>query len=81
MAPGWVAKRDGTPVPIATVDAAFRGVAVDETTRRVVFAYRPTFTYIGFAIAALSLVGSILWALWSRSRERTGVGTRGAGGT
>lgn len=71
MAPGWVAERDGTPVPIATVDVTFRGVAVDQSTRRVVFRYRPTFTYLGFAIAVTSVAGSLLWAAWSRRRERT----------
>ena len=70
MAPGWVAERDGREVPIATVDATFRGVSVDETTRQVVFRYVPTFTFAGLAIAALALVAAISWALVVRRHDR-----------
>jgi hypothetical protein len=55
-APGWEADRDGTRVPIATVDETFRGVAVDASTRTLVFSYRPGFTYVGFVVAALALL-------------------------
>jgi hypothetical protein len=69
MAPGWVAERDGSPVEVATVDGTFRGVVVGPDTKRVVFRYRPPFTYIGFAIAVMALGASILWASWIRRRE------------
>jgi hypothetical protein len=69
MAPGWVAERDGTGVPIATVDGAFRGVAVDPSTSRVVFRYVPTFTYLGFVTAGLSLLAALAWAWLVRRRD------------
>jgi hypothetical protein len=69
MAPGWVAERDGSPVEVATVDGTFRGVVVGPDTKRVVFRYRPPFTYLGFAIAVMALGASILWASWIRRRE------------
>ena len=70
MAPGWIAERDGTPVDIATVDATFRGVPVEATTRSVVFMYRPIFTYVGFAIALAAAGLSIGWAIWTRRMDR-----------
>ena len=57
MAPGWIAERDGVRVPIATVDRAFRGVAVDGSTSRVVFWYGPRFTVVGFLGAGLAFAG------------------------
>ena len=69
MAPGWVAERDGSPVDVATVDGTFRGVVVGPDTKRVVFRYRPLFTYLGFAIAVMALGASIVWAWWIRRRE------------
>ena len=76
MAPGWVAERDGTTVPIATVDATFRGVVVDATTRQVVFRYVPTFTYAGFVLAGIALVVAVGWALAVRRRDRDGFRAR-----
>jgi hypothetical protein len=70
MAPGWVADRDGQTVPIATVDATFRGVAVDSATREVVFRYAPAFTYAGFAVAGVSLALMVAWALAVRQHDR-----------
>jgi uncharacterized membrane protein YfhO len=69
MAPGWVAERDGTTVPIATVDATFRGVRVDAGTRQVVFKYVPLFTYAGFGLAAIALGAAIIWAVLARRRD------------
>ena len=69
MAPGWVAERDGIEVPIATVDATFRGVSVDGSTRQVVFRYVPIFTYAGFGLAAIALACAIAWALGVRRRD------------
>ena len=70
MAPGWVAERDGSAIPIATVDATFRGVPVDGSTRQVVFRYAPGFTYLGFILAGLALIGAIGWALLVRRHDR-----------
>ncbi len=84
MAPGWVAERDGTVVPIATVHGAFRGITVDAGTHRVVFRYAPGFTYLGFGTAGLAAAVLGLWAAWSVRRERRqgrddGPGGRGDG--
>ena len=62
IAPGWIAERDGAEVPIATVDRAFRGVAVDASTSRVVFRYAPLFTYLGFGAAGVALLAAMAWA-------------------
>jgi hypothetical protein len=69
MVPGWIAERDGIEVPIATVDGAFRGVAVDASTSTVVFRYVPTFTYLGFVAAGLSLLAALGWAWLVRRRD------------
>jgi Protein of unknown function (DUF6044) len=71
MAPGWVAERDGTAVPIGTVDTTFRGVSVDASTRQVVFKYVPVFTYVGFALAMLAIASAIAWAVGVRRRDRS----------
>jgi hypothetical protein len=72
MAPGWTAERDGVATPIATVDGAFRGVAVDADTRRVVFRYAPGFTYAGVAVALLaSLLVLVAIGLGVRSDRRS----------
>jgi uncharacterized membrane protein YfhO len=70
MAPGWIAERDGSSVEIATVDGAFRGVAVDASTSRVVFRYVPTFTYAGFLLAGVALLGALAWAWLVRRHDR-----------
>jgi hypothetical protein len=68
MAPGWIAERDGASVPIATVDATFRGVVVAPETRTVVFRYVPTFTYAGVVVAAVTLALVLAWAVAARRR-------------
>ena len=70
MAPGWFAERDGAPVDIAIVDATFRGVVVDQDTERVVFTYRPMFTYVGFVVVLVAVALSSLWAVWTRRGDR-----------
>lgn len=70
MAPGWVAELDGRAVPIVTVDGTFRGVALDAGSHQVAFRYEPTFTYLGFGLAALAAVVLAGWAAWSTWRER-----------
>jgi hypothetical protein len=70
MAPGWMPERDGAAVPIATVDATFRGVSVDATTTQVVFRYVPTFTLAGFGLATIALGAAIIWAVAIRRRDR-----------
>jgi hypothetical protein len=72
MAPGWVAERDGTSVPIATVDGTFRGVAVTSSTHEVVFRYVPVFTYAGFALALICLLAAVGWALAVRHYDGKG---------
>ena len=62
--PGWIAEVDGRPAPIAQVDGAFRGVAVDAGSRRVVFRYAPGFTAVGAIGAAIGLVLLVAWAWW-----------------
>lgn len=76
MAPGWVAERDGSTVPIATVDATYRGVVVDASTRQVVFRYVPLFTYAGFVLAGIALIVAIGWALAVRRRDRDPIRAR-----
>ena len=71
MAPGWVAERDGSAVPIATVDGTFRGVEVDASTRQVVFRYEPVFTYVGFGLAIVALIIAFGWAFLVRRRDRS----------
>ncbi len=70
MAPGWRAEVDGQPASIATVDGAFRGVAVTSSTERVVFRYRQVATEAGFAIAFGSGIVAIVWCLALRRRDR-----------
>jgi hypothetical protein len=73
MAPGWTAERDGQSVPITTIDGTFRGVAVDQTTRIVVFRYRPWFTTAGAALAVLGLGLAFAWGAWLRRRDRRAI--------
>jgi hypothetical protein len=79
MAPGWTAQRDGTPVPVLTVDGTFRGVLVEPGTRRVTFDYRPMFTYLGFGIAIVVLIVAILSAVWIPRRNVLGARRRREG--
>ncbi len=69
MAPGWIAERDGVRVPIATVDRAFRGVAVDGSTSRVVLWYGPGFTVVGFMGAGAALLGALALAWFVRRAD------------
>ena len=75
--PGWVAAVDGRTVPIRTVDAAFRGVAVPAGSHQVTFRYEPSFTYRAFWLAALALLLVPAW-LWIAGR-RGRFGISGAG--
>lgn len=74
MAPGWIAERDGTTAPIATVDGTFRGVAVDAGTSLVVFRYVPSFTYLGFGVAGLASLVLLAWAWLVRHRDGRALG-------
>ncbi len=62
--PGWVAKVDGRSVPIAQVDAAFRGIAVDPSSRQVTLRYEPGFTAIGLLGAIGGVVLLAGWGWW-----------------
>ena len=77
-APGWVAEVDGRPAAIATVDGAFRGVAVRPTDRRVVFRYVPTFTGLGFVLAGVGLAVAAGWWWWLRRGRPTAAGSPGS---
>ena len=69
-APGWEAEVDGIATPIHRVDGAFRGVAVEPGAHEVVFRYAPTFTYAGFGLALLALVGTVAAAVILRRHDR-----------
>lgn len=71
--PGWVAEVDGRRAPIAQVDGALRGIAVDAGSRRVVYRYAPGFTAVGAIGAAIALVLLVVWTWWI---GRTGRGGR-----
>lgn len=73
VAPGWVALVDGVRTNVHTVDATFRGVALAPTARQVVFRYEPSFTYVGFVVAALASAAAVVWITWV-GRRRTGLG-------
>ena len=66
--PGWTASVDGVPKTVIPVDAAFRGVEVATGQSRVVFTYRPTYTYAGFALAVVGL--SVVVFLFVGGRRR-----------
>jgi hypothetical protein len=71
-APGWVADVDGVRTPIERVDEAFRGVAVTAGAHRIVFAYAPGFTYVGFLLAGLASLIALGCAAALRARDRQG---------
>ena len=58
-----------TACPDATVDGAFRGVAVTASSERVVFRYRQAATVVGFAIAFGSGIVAIIWCFALRRRD------------
>lgn len=84
MTPGWTAEVDGIPATIVTTDATFRGVALGAGNHDVVFRYRPTPTYLGFALAGLTAVFVVLGGALAWARRRTvapGAHDRGSPGS
>ncbi len=70
MVSGWTAAVDDVPATIVTTDATFRGVALSAGSHTVVFRYRPTATYLGFAVAALAAILVVLGGALAWRRRR-----------
>jgi hypothetical protein len=70
--PGWIAAVDGVPAPVFPVDCAFQGVRVPAGVSRVLLKYRPTYTYAGFALAAMGVV--VVGVIFAGGRRRTSTG-------
>lgn len=68
--PGWDAWVDDRPVVVEKTNLAFRGVRVPPGTHRIVYRYRPRALWIGFAIAATSVVAVAAFAAVRRRRAR-----------
>jgi len=58
--PGWQAKVDGAPVPVARADLYFRAVYLTPGAHEVVFTYTPSSVSVGLG---LSLAALIVWGL------------------
>ena len=69
--PGWRAAIDGTPVPIARANVAFRAVAVPPGRHRVVFDYAPASFRIGAAISGAALLLIVGWTVLAERRRRS----------
>lgn len=77
--PGWHARVDGRPAPIAATDGAFRSVPVSSGRHTVVFTYAPRSVAAGALIsvlAAAGLAGAAAALRWRRCRA--GAGSRSA---
>ncbi len=61
--PGWTARVDGGPQPLARVNAVQRAVAVGAGNHLVEMRYEPPFFRAGAAVSLLTLAGGLLWAL------------------
>ena len=61
--PGWEARVDDQPVPIARADVLFRAVRLEPGTHTVAFDYRPSAFWLGVAISVAS-VGLTLGLAW-----------------
>jgi hypothetical protein len=70
--PGWTATRDGTPVPILTVDHALRGVYLPAGAHTVAFRYTPlSFSFGALASGvALLVVGILLFDPRKNTKKR-----------
>lgn len=82
-APGWTATVGGREATIFPVDEALRGVVVPRGESRVVFAYRPWFTYAGFGLGGLAVLGLLIFvafALWRDPPWRPRVKVNALGG-
>ncbi|MCC6957387.1 MAG: YfhO family protein, partial [Anaerolineales bacterium] len=68
--PGWTARLDGAPAPLARANYLFQAVPVPAGQHTLELRYRPLSFYGG---AALSLAGlALLWVVWKRTRRAHG---------
>jgi uncharacterized membrane protein YfhO len=81
-ADGWRARIDGRDVPVWRVDAAFRGVCLDQPGRHVVtFHYRPprwTAALMLSGAGALGVAGLVIVGRRRPERRQPAVGADGA---
>lgn len=72
--PGWIARVDGNPVPIARADYLFRAVKVPAGKHLVEFVYNPDSFTNGFwvSLAFSSLLGTS-WFITNRKYKRNGL--------
>lgn len=69
--PGWTAEVDGAPAPLLRADFAFRAVALQAGTHRVLLRYAPRSLRIGLAITlAAALVVAVLLVPPRRRKTR-----------
>jgi len=66
---GWAATVDGDPAEILRAYGTFRAVRIPAGASEVVFAYRPTETYVGFGIMGVAASGLMAWT-WLALRDR-----------
>ncbi len=64
--PGWVAQREGKPLPVLRANYLFRAVKVPAGESRIVFRYRPVSLWTGAAVSLISLAAGIAWVLLFR---------------
>ena len=69
--PGWLAYVDGQKTPIRKVDFMFDSVVVPEGNHIVEFKFKPRSFYNGLYISTISLIATILIAifLWKRKYQ------------
>jgi uncharacterized membrane protein YfhO len=68
--PGWVARVDGAPVPVHTIDGVVPALRLPPGTHEVVYAYRPRSVQIGGTLTLLGLAASGGWVLGQRILRR-----------
>ena len=68
--PGWKARADGHPVPVAIADGTLLAVRVPAGTRIVSLRYLQAAWIVGLILSAVSWIASAL-LLWRASRQRT----------
>lgn len=59
-APGWRARVDGAPAPLAPGNAVFLTVPLDAGEHRVELGYRPPSVLVGLGISGATLVAAVL---------------------
>jgi uncharacterized membrane protein YfhO len=61
--PGWEARVDDAPVPIATANYLFRAVRVPGGAHTVTFEYRPRSVWIGLTLTGLAWASILVYAV------------------